>query len=77
LFAGTGTLFIEETSDYRIYFDEYDPLLQSLEALEETYIREDSALIVIAPENGKVFRKNVLTGAFPFSRWFRIIAIVP
>jgi len=60
-FAGTGALFIEETSDYRIYFDKDDPLLQNLEALEETYIREDSALIVIAPENGNVFRKDVLT----------------
>lgn len=59
-FMGSGTLFLQKTSDYRMYFDDDDPLLQKLEALEDTYIKEDNVLIVIAPENGEIFTQNVL-----------------
>lgn len=59
--TGGGAIFIKETNDYRIYFDENDPLLQEAEALQDTYSREDNVLFVIAPKYGHVFTKEILS----------------
>jgi len=59
--TGSGLKFLENTSDYRIYFDKNDPFLQAFEALEDTYVGEDQVLLIIAPKNGHVFTKDVLT----------------
>jgi len=61
--AGAGALHIEKSSNYRIYFDDNDPLLLANKALEDTYIKDDKVLIVLAPDNGKVFTKEMLTMA--------------
>lgn len=56
--AGLGRL--EQTADYRIYFDKDDPQLVAAEALQQTYTRSDNVLFVVAPKDGQVFSRETL-----------------
>ena len=47
-----GARFITVTNDYRSLFDEDNPQLVALDALEETYSASNAALIAIAPREG-------------------------
>ena len=55
-----GARFIGVTNDYRSLFDEGNPQLAALDALEETYTVADTALIAIAPREGSVFTRQTL-----------------
>ena len=56
--AGAG--FVGVTNDYRSLFDEDNPQLAALNALEETYGPSNRALIAIAPREGSVFTRETL-----------------
>lgn len=60
LAATAGAPFIGVTNDYRSLFDENNPQLAALDALEETYSASNVALIAIAPRQGSVFTRETL-----------------
>ena len=60
LAATAGVPGIGVTNDHRVLFDEHDPELQALEALDETYTESNNALIAIAPATGTVFTRETL-----------------
>ena len=55
-----GAPFITVTNDYRSLFEEDNPQLIALEALEGTYSASNAALIAIAPREGSVFTREAL-----------------
>ena len=57
LTAAAGLAKLEQTADYRIYFNKDDPQLVAAETLQETYSRSDNVLFVLAPKNGQVFTR--------------------
>jgi predicted RND superfamily exporter protein len=54
------------TSNYRIYFGPENPELLAFQELENTFIKNDNIMIVLAPKNKDVFRPEVL-GAIQFA----------
>ena len=56
--AGAG--FVSVTNDYRSLFDEDNPQLAALNALEATYGASNRALIAVAPRKGSVFTLETL-----------------
>ena len=60
LAAAGGARFIGITNDYRSLFDEDNPQLAALDALEETYASSNTALVAIAPREGSVFTRETL-----------------
>ena len=55
-----GARFIGITNDYRSLFDEDNPQLAALDALEETYASSNTALVAVAPREGSVFTRETL-----------------
>ena len=60
LAMASGARFIGVTNDYRSFFDEDNPQLVALHALEATYAASKFALIAIAPKSGSVFTRETL-----------------
>ena len=60
--AGYGAKNLSMSSDFRYYFGEDNPQRQAFEKIQNVYSKEDSALIVIAPSDGTVFKKETLAG---------------
>ncbi|MYE14750.1 MAG: MMPL family transporter [Gammaproteobacteria bacterium] len=58
--ASGGVPGIGVTNDHRVLFDEHDPELLTLEALDATYTESNNALIAIAPASGTVFTPEML-----------------
>ncbi len=58
--AAAGLAKLEQTADYRIYFNKDDPQLVAAEALQDAYSRSDNVLFVIAPKDGRVFTRASL-----------------
>ncbi|MEK7322424.1 MAG: MMPL family transporter [Pseudomonadota bacterium] len=58
--AAAGLARLQQTADYRIYFNPDDPHLAAAEALQETYVRSDNVLFVLAPRDGQVFSADTL-----------------
>ncbi len=61
LAAGYGGQFLSFTSDYRVFFGDENPQLQTYEALQRTYTKDDNVSFVLKPDNGQVFSKEFLT----------------
>jgi len=59
--AASGGRFLSFTSDYRIFFSEENPQLQAFETLQNTYNKNDNALLVITPKSGNVFTPEILS----------------
>ncbi len=58
--AAAGLARLQQTADYRIYFNKDDPQLLAAEALQDTYTRSDNVLLVVAPKEGQVFTRATL-----------------
>ena len=58
--AASGGRFIEFKNDYQYFFREDNPQLRAFEDLQDIYTKNDSILIVLAPESGKVFQPDTL-----------------
>jgi predicted RND superfamily exporter protein len=58
--ATNGTRFLTINNDTRVFFSERNPQLQALEAIENTYNKNDNVLFVIAPKDGNVFNRSTL-----------------
>lgn len=55
LLAASGAKNLEFKSDYRIFFSPNNPQRVTFEELENTYVKNDSLMIVIAPPDANVF----------------------
>ena len=58
--AGSGGRFLEFNNDYRAFFDGDNPQLMAFENLQDTYTKNDNALITITPPEGNVFSKKTM-----------------
>ncbi len=58
--AASGGRFLSFTNDYRIFFSEENPQLQAFDNLQNTYNKNDNALLVITPKSGNVFTPEIL-----------------
>jgi len=57
--AGGGkNLFFN--NDYRVFFSPEDAHLQAFEKIQDTYTKNDSVLMVVAPDDGVVFKPETL-----------------
>jgi predicted RND superfamily exporter protein len=59
--AGYGVRFLTFDNDVRMYFSSENPQLQALEALENTYSKDENLLFVLAPDDQNVFSRETLS----------------
>jgi len=59
--SGLGVQYLGFTPDYRVYFRDDSPHLMAFNQNEATYSKSDNVFILIAPETGDVFEKEILT----------------
>jgi len=60
LAMAAGAQFLHFNNDYRVFFSPDEPHLVAFENLQDTYTKNDNALIVLAPKNGDVFTPETL-----------------
>jgi predicted RND superfamily exporter protein len=60
-FSASGIQMMKLTTNHRIFFSEDNPELIAYDALENTYSKNDSVLIVLAPDDGNVFSRETLS----------------
>lgn len=60
LACGAGAPRITISDNYRVFFDNNNPMLAALDAFENTYVREENAVFVLAPDDGNVFTRETL-----------------
>ncbi|MEE8206186.1 MAG: RND family transporter, partial [Nitrospinaceae bacterium] len=58
--AASGMRFVQFSNNYRVFFSEENPQLQAFDALQNKYIKNDNAMIALAPKNGKAFTRKTL-----------------
>lgn len=61
VFAMSGMRHLEFDASYRVYFGPDNPQRISFESLEATYVKNDTLVIAVAPQNGKVFTRESLS----------------
>ena len=61
LLAAGGARLAQVDVDVRNHFGEDDPHIVALDRLEDTYALSDAALVVAAPQDGRVFTREALT----------------
>ena len=61
LIAAMGGQNLFFNNDYRIFFSPEDKRLQAFENIQNTYTKNDNVLVVLAPKDGVVFKKETLT----------------
>ena len=61
LLAAGGARLAQVDVDVRNHFGEDDPHIAALDRLEDTYALSDAALVVAAPQDGRVFTREALT----------------
>lgn len=60
LLCSVGLTRLSIDSDLRVFFSKDNPQLKQLEAIENTYIKNENILFVIAPKDNQVFTPEVL-----------------
>lgn len=53
--AASGLVELVFTNSYRVFFDAGNPELLALDAIENTYTKNDNVMLVVTPANGNVF----------------------
>ena len=61
--ATMGATQLEFSANYRIFFDEDNPQLLGLEALENTYGKNENVVFLIVPDDGDATSEDALTAA--------------
>ena len=51
MLAASGSMFLQTSTSYRMFFDEDNPQLLAFEALENTYGKNDNVVFLVVPEN--------------------------
>ena len=60
LAAASGARFLSFSTDYRVFFDDDNPRVQSYEALQRVYTKTDSVQFVIKPAQGEIVQERIL-----------------
>jgi predicted RND superfamily exporter protein len=60
LVASSGMRFLTINNDTRVFFSEDNPQLQALQALENTFSKDNTVLFAVAPKDGNVFTSKTL-----------------
>lgn len=60
LLMASGMQYFKIDNDYRVFFGPDNPQLVAFEELQDTYTKNDNVLIVLAPEDGQVFTKEIM-----------------
>jgi len=60
MLLASGARFLKFDNDYRIFFDGDNPQLLAFENLQNTYTKNDSVVVALAPKDGKVFSRETL-----------------
>jgi len=55
-----GAGYLRFDSSYRAFFSEDNPELIAFENVENTYVKDDNVIIIMAPQNGDVFTRSTL-----------------
>jgi predicted RND superfamily exporter protein len=58
---GAGAQYLTFTNDYRVFFGEENPQLLAFENLQDTYSRNDNAMLILVPDDGEVFTRKTLS----------------
>lgn len=58
--VASGGRHLRFSGDYRVFFSKDNPLLASFEELQNTYVKNESILFVLAPRGGDVFTAPTL-----------------
>lgn len=58
--AAAGLQYIAMSPDLRVFFSDENPDKLALDAFEETFVREDSGIIAVAPKSGEVFTPETI-----------------
>ncbi|MCY4641323.1 MAG: MMPL family transporter [Gammaproteobacteria bacterium] len=61
--ASSGIALLEFSANYRIFFDEDNPQLLALEALEKTYGQNENIVFLIVPDDGDATSQDALSAA--------------
>ncbi len=61
--ASSGILRLGFSGDYRIFFDDDNPQLLALEALEDTYGKNENVVFLIVPDDGNATSETALSAA--------------
>ena len=61
--ASSGIFLLEFSANYRIFFDEDNPQLLALEALEDTYGKNENVAFLIVPDDGDATSQKALSAA--------------
>lgn len=56
-----GTKYISFATDYEVWFSEDNPQLKDFLRLQKIYNKSDNVIFLIAPKNGKIFNRKVLS----------------
>jgi len=65
---GSGVRFLGFNNDARVFFSKENPYFQALEALENTYAKNDTVLFVLAPKDHNVFTRKTLAAVEKLTR---------
>jgi len=60
LATSSGMRFLTVNNNTRVFFSEDNPQLKALEALENTFSRDNSIFFAVAPKDGRVFTRETL-----------------
>ena len=60
--AASGVRHLTMNPDARVFFSEDNPHLLALEQLENTYVKAENLLFILAPRDGEVFTRQTLEG---------------
>jgi uncharacterized protein len=63
-----GTQFLRFDTNYRVFFSKENPQLNAFDALEAIYTKNDNVLMVLEPENGRVFTSPFLAAVEDLTR---------
>ncbi len=58
---GYGGAKLRFDTSYRVFFSDDNPELLAFENIENTYVKDDSVVMVVAPRDGNVFTRDTLT----------------
>ena len=61
--ASSGIARLEFSANYRIFFDDHNPQLLALEALENTYGKNENIVFLIVPDDGDATSESALSAA--------------
>ncbi len=62
--ASSGLKYFDTDTDYRVFFKKGNPQLDAFEKIQDNYDKSDNILIILTPESGSVFTKDVLEAIF-------------